>query len=146
MEEVTPEALLLRLRRIHHILKNGGDVDGWKGQVAIELAIDTIESLRTQLAEALKGRDAYTEAAKRADDDAIRWATEGVQQIIAERDEARAEAEALRADARRQAEALNMARICAESHHKRADDCGNLARKLLTALNAIDTAMGAKEA
>lgn len=57
------------------------------------------ESLRTQLAEALNGRDAYTEAAKRADDDAIRWATEGVQQIIAERDAARAEAEALRADA-----------------------------------------------
>lgn len=61
----------------------------------------TIADLRAQLAEALKGRDAYTEAAKKADDDAIRWATEGVQQIIAERDAARAEADALRADARR---------------------------------------------
>ena len=41
------------------------------------------------------------------------------------------------AERERCAEALNMARICAENNHKRADDCGDLARKLLAALNAL---------
>ena len=36
-------------------------------------------------------------------------------------------------------EVFNMARICAENNMKRADDCGELARKLLTALDDLKT-------
>lgn len=36
------------------------------------------------------------------------------------------------------AEVFNMARICAESHAGRADGCGDLARKLLAALNSLN--------
>jgi hypothetical protein len=44
---------------------------------------------------------------------------------------------AVAAERERCADALNMARICAENNHKRADDCGDLARKLLAALNGL---------
>ena len=44
---------------------------------------------------------------------------------------------AVAAERERWAEVFNMARICAENNHKRADDCGDMARKLLTALNRL---------
>ena len=38
---------------------------------------------------------------------------------------------------KRCAEVFNMARICAESHMRRGDDCGDLARRLLGALTGL---------
>lgn len=115
----------------------------------------TIADLRAQLAEARAEAEALTTALaacrdvfpliEPGDPNELEW-LDAVAFPGAVPAYVKAKAEALRADARRYAEAMNMARICAESHHKRADDCGDLARKLLTALNAIDTAMGAKEA
>ena len=75
------------------------EIDSLRAELAKKS--DAIQRLWRERDDARAEREAYVKAARAADDDAIRWATEGVQQIIAERDALRAEAEALRKDAER---------------------------------------------